>query len=200
MLAMGRRGEVGSALFACGSPLRPLFFSFLFFSFPRYRRAALHQITRCPGRASRRYAELWGELGAKYGTDAVAEALGLSAGWAPEATPASAAPPPADAIMSKAAPPAARLEESTPMGPSSAPTRLEELPRFVAGVMGGDPATHLECTTQFRKLLSIERNPPIQQVHPAPPPPPRRSSTPPPPLAVAFDPAAAPLPGYSWRR
>ena len=162
-----------------------------------------------------RYPELWGKLESKYGTDAVAEALGLSAGWAPEATPTSAPPPPAAAITPRVAPkqeapgaaagakaalPAARLEESTPMGPSSAPTRLEELPRFVAGVMGGDPATHLECMTQFRKLLSIERNPPIQQVHPAPPPPPRRSSTPPPPLAVALDPAAAPLPGYSWRR
>mmetsp|Transcript_4872 Transcript_4872/g.7280 ORF Transcript_4872/g.7280 Transcript_4872/m.7280 type:complete len:561 (-) Transcript_4872:390-2072(-) len=42
--------------------------------------------------------------------------------------------------------------------------RLQELPRFVAGVMSADPAQHLECTTHFRKLLSIERNPPIQQV------------------------------------
>jgi HEAT repeat protein len=64
---------------------------------------------------------------------------------------------PGAAAGAKAALPAARLEESTPMGPSSAPTRLEELPRFVAGVMGGDSAMHLECTTQFRKLLSIER-------------------------------------------
>jgi len=43
-------------------------------------------------------------------------------------------------------------------------TRLQELPRFVAAVMGGDPAQHLDGTTQFRKLLSIERNPPIQAV------------------------------------
>ena len=42
--------------------------------------------------------------------------------------------------------------------------RLQQLPNYVAGVMSADPSQHLECTTQFRKLLSIERNPPIQQV------------------------------------
>jgi importin subunit alpha-6/7 len=35
---------------------------------------------------------------------------------------------------------------------------------MVAGVMGNDPALQVECTTQFRRLLSIEKNPPIQAV------------------------------------
>ena len=42
--------------------------------------------------------------------------------------------------------------------------KLENLPQMVAGVMGADPAVQTECTTQFRRLLSIEKNPPIQQV------------------------------------
>jgi hypothetical protein len=42
--------------------------------------------------------------------------------------------------------------------------KLENLPQMVAGVMGNDPATQTECTTQFRRLLSIEKNPPIQEV------------------------------------
>eukprot|EP00952_Eustigmatos_sp_NYUAD-ZCMA_P012361 49732-Eustigmatos_ZCMA.PRE.1 len=42
--------------------------------------------------------------------------------------------------------------------------RLEHLPDMVAGVRSLDPAMQLEATTQFRKLLSIEKNPPIQQV------------------------------------
>eukprot|EP00594_Rhizosolenia_setigera_P007976 CAMPEP_0178969868 /NCGR_PEP_ID=MMETSP0789-20121207/19140_1 /TAXON_ID=3005 /ORGANISM="Rhizosolenia setigera, Strain CCMP 1694" /LENGTH=435 /DNA_ID=CAMNT_0020656139 /DNA_START=58 /DNA_END=1361 /DNA_ORIENTATION=+ len=43
-------------------------------------------------------------------------------------------------------------------------TRLENLPQMVAGVMGEDAAQQTECTTQFRRLLSIEKNPPIQEV------------------------------------
>jgi importin subunit alpha-6/7 len=43
-------------------------------------------------------------------------------------------------------------------------TKLEQLPQMVAGVMGNDAAVQTECTTQFRRLLSIEKNPPIQQV------------------------------------
>ena len=35
---------------------------------------------------------------------------------------------------------------------------------MVMGVESMEPAVQLESTTQFRKLLSIERNPPIQQV------------------------------------
>ena len=33
--------------------------------------------------------------------------------------------------------------------------QLESLPAMVAGVYSDDPATQLEATTQFRKLLSI---------------------------------------------
>ena len=42
--------------------------------------------------------------------------------------------------------------------------KLEQLPAMVQGVMGNDPAIQTESTTQFRRLLSIEKNPPIQQV------------------------------------
>jgi len=42
--------------------------------------------------------------------------------------------------------------------------KLENLPQMVQGVMGTDPTIQTECTTQFRRLLSIEKNPPIQQV------------------------------------
>ncbi|CAN0072366.1 unnamed protein product [Discosporangium mesarthrocarpum] len=42
--------------------------------------------------------------------------------------------------------------------------RLEQLPQLVIGVQSPDPNVQLETTTAFRKLLSIERNPPIQNV------------------------------------
>lgn len=42
--------------------------------------------------------------------------------------------------------------------------RLEDLPNLVNSVASNDPIAQLEATTQFRKLLSIERNPPIQEV------------------------------------
>jgi importin subunit alpha-1 len=42
--------------------------------------------------------------------------------------------------------------------------RLEQLPQMVAGIHSMDQAVQLDVTTQFRKLLSIERHPPIQQV------------------------------------
>ena len=42
--------------------------------------------------------------------------------------------------------------------------KLENLPAMVAGVMSNDPQLQVECTTQFRRLLSIEKNPPIQAV------------------------------------
>lgn len=43
-------------------------------------------------------------------------------------------------------------------------SKLEQLPQMVAGVMGNDPSVQTEYTTQFRRLLSLEKNPPIQQV------------------------------------
>jgi hypothetical protein len=42
--------------------------------------------------------------------------------------------------------------------------KLENLPHMVTGIMSMEANTQLEATTSFRKLLSIERNPPIQQV------------------------------------
>jgi len=42
--------------------------------------------------------------------------------------------------------------------------KLENLPKMVSGVTSTDPVLQLEATTQFRKLLSIERNPPIEEV------------------------------------
>ena len=49
-------------------------------------------------------------------------------------------------------------------GPGDVAQRLEHLPEMVAGITSMDPALQLESTTQFRKLLSIEKNPPIQHV------------------------------------
>ncbi|KAL9233464.1 hypothetical protein vseg_008462 [Gypsophila vaccaria] len=42
--------------------------------------------------------------------------------------------------------------------------KLESIPIMVQGVASADPALQLEATTQFRKLLSIERCPPIDEV------------------------------------
>ncbi|KAF2304748.1 hypothetical protein GH714_037816 [Hevea brasiliensis] len=42
--------------------------------------------------------------------------------------------------------------------------KLESLPAMVAGVWSEDKNSQLEATTLFRKLLSIERNPPINEV------------------------------------
>ncbi|KAL5721079.1 hypothetical protein ACHQM5_013692 [Ranunculus cassubicifolius] len=35
---------------------------------------------------------------------------------------------------------------------------------MIAGVMSQDRNLQLQCTSQFRKLLSIERSPPIEEV------------------------------------
>ena len=50
------------------------------------------------------------------------------------------------------------------VGRAMTQSKLEQLPTMVEGVMGNDPAVQTECTTQFRRLLSIEKNPPIQNV------------------------------------
>nr|TKS05059.1 hypothetical protein D5086_0000136890 [Populus alba] len=42
--------------------------------------------------------------------------------------------------------------------------KLESLPSMVSGVWSDDSNLQLEATTQFRKLLSIERSPPIEEV------------------------------------
>ncbi|XP_021686766.2 importin subunit alpha-4 [Hevea brasiliensis] len=42
--------------------------------------------------------------------------------------------------------------------------KLEKLPVMVQGVLSDNPTLQLEATTQFRKLLSIERCPPIDEV------------------------------------
>jgi len=42
--------------------------------------------------------------------------------------------------------------------------KLESLPGLVQGVRSEDRNTQIEAVTQFRKLLSIERNPPIEEV------------------------------------
>jgi len=42
--------------------------------------------------------------------------------------------------------------------------KLAALPQMVDGVKSSDPEVQLNATTQFRKLLSIERNPPIIEV------------------------------------
>nr|XP_025662372.1 importin subunit alpha-4 isoform X2 [Arachis hypogaea] len=48
--------------------------------------------------------------------------------------------------------------------PSFPANRLEGIPVMVQRVWSDDPAAQLEATTQFRKLLSIERSPPIDEV------------------------------------
>eukprot|EP00889_Picochlorum_renovo_P000698 jgi/Picre1/27728/NNA_000692.t1 len=47
---------------------------------------------------------------------------------------------------------------------STVQQRLAALPDMVRGVMSEDVQQQLEATTQFRKLLSIERSPPIEEV------------------------------------
>ncbi|WVZ08652.1 hypothetical protein V8G54_021998 [Vigna mungo] len=42
--------------------------------------------------------------------------------------------------------------------------KLEQLPAMVAGVWTNDNNMQFEATTQFRKMLSIERSPPIEEV------------------------------------
>ncbi|MCO5576267.1 hypothetical protein L7F22_030076 [Adiantum nelumboides] len=53
---------------------------------------------------------------------------------------------------------------SSTLQPSSTEKKLESLPGMISGVWSEDPNTQVDATYQFRKLLSIERNPPIQEV------------------------------------
>ncbi|GAB4816813.1 hypothetical protein N2152v2_003859 [Parachlorella kessleri] len=55
---------------------------------------------------------------------------------------------------------AGEMESNRPMMQQ----KLESLPAMVQGVWSEDHQAQLEATTQFRKLLSIERNPPIEEV------------------------------------
>ncbi|KAJ0035228.1 hypothetical protein Pint_24298 [Pistacia integerrima] len=56
--------------------------------------------------------------------------------------------------------------QSQPLTESNASMekKLESMPSMVQGVSSDNPASQLEATTQFRKLLSIERCPPIEEV------------------------------------
>lgn len=63
----------------------------------------------------------------------------------------------AAAVASLADATAAPIEQRIAQG-------LKELPQMVEGVMSSDPVVQLHATMQFRKLLSIETNPPIQAV------------------------------------
>ncbi|KAJ6323350.1 hypothetical protein OIU76_010795 [Salix suchowensis] len=53
---------------------------------------------------------------------------------------------------------------AAPLSTSNVVKKLESLPSMVAGVWSDDGNLQLEATTQFRKLLSIERSPPIEEV------------------------------------
>ncbi|XP_047980275.1 importin subunit alpha-4-like [Salvia hispanica] len=48
--------------------------------------------------------------------------------------------------------------------PAAVEKKLESIPSMVEGVWSNDTNAQLEATTQFRKLLSIERSPPIDEV------------------------------------
>lgn len=59
----------------------------------------------------------------------------------------------------------AMSKENRPVArdPSTEET-LRMLPQLCQGIHSSDPKTVVDCLTQFRKLLSIERDPPIQEV------------------------------------
>ncbi|KAI3822363.1 hypothetical protein L1987_09952 [Smallanthus sonchifolius] len=61
-------------------------------------------------------------------------------------------------------PSAQPLSAGAPVPTSTVEKKLESLPSMVAGVYSNDNNMQLEATTQFRKLLSIERSPPIEEV------------------------------------
>lgn len=47
---------------------------------------------------------------------------------------------------------------------ASAETRLDDLPRFALDMRSGDVAREIEATRGVRKLLSVERKPPVEEV------------------------------------
>ncbi|KAJ7955182.1 Importin subunit alpha [Quillaja saponaria] len=53
---------------------------------------------------------------------------------------------------------------ATPLSTTTVETKLESLPSMVAGVWSDNNTLQLQATIQFRKLLSIERSPPIEEV------------------------------------
>lgn len=59
---------------------------------------------------------------------------------------------------------AAQQLPSSGAGAAPFDKKLDSLPQMVAGVYSDDGVAQLESTTHFRKLLSIERNPPIEEV------------------------------------
>ena len=58
----------------------------------------------------------------------------------------------------------ASASSQTGSGDASIEERLARIPQMVRGLHSSDPAVQLENTTLFRRLLSIERSPPIGQV------------------------------------
>ncbi|KAG1338827.1 Importin subunit alpha-4 [Cocos nucifera] len=57
-----------------------------------------------------------------------------------------------------------QASEPPSQAPSGVEKKLDNLPSMVQGVWSENAALQLEATSQFRKLLSIERNPPIEEV------------------------------------
>ncbi|KAJ7980328.1 Importin subunit alpha [Quillaja saponaria] len=58
----------------------------------------------------------------------------------------------------------AQQQFTTPLQTTTVEKKLESLPSMVTGVWSDNSTLQLEATTQFRKLLSIERSPPIEEV------------------------------------
>ncbi|XP_071708612.1 importin subunit alpha-2-like [Rutidosis leptorrhynchoides] len=56
------------------------------------------------------------------------------------------------------------LSTDAPVTNATDEQKLGSLPAMVAGVFSNDHNMQLEATTQFRKLLSVERSPPIEEV------------------------------------